>query len=88
MNVGMLLLLFVVAIGAVFGLYMIGNSADASVIDTYGNTTGALTNGTQDAVQNMTSTGLTVAGGAVLFIGFIIMLVVLIALYMVATKRY
>jgi hypothetical protein len=89
MNVGMLLFLFLVAVAAIGGLYVIGaSSTGASVVDTYGNTTDAATNATQGIVQNVTETGLTVGGGVVLFIGFIVVLVVLIALFMMATKRY
>jgi len=88
-NIGMLLFLFLVGIAAVGGLYVVASSSTGSpVIDTYGNTTDAATNATQGIVQNVTQTGLTVGGGVILFIGFILVLVVLIALFMVATKRY
>ena len=81
MNVIGLLFLLVIAVAALGGLYMIASSPSSQpVTDTYGATITNSTNHTMSTVQNMTTTGLGVGGGVILFVGFIILLVILVAL--------
>jgi hypothetical protein len=85
--IGMLLLLFLVIIGALMGLYFIGAQNSAPIIDTYGNSTSTATNLTQSTIQNVTSTGLTVGGGIVILVALIIGTVILLALAALAMKK-
>lgn len=90
MSVIGVLFLFLIAIAAVGGLYVIGASTTnaGTITDTYGSTLDAASNTSQSVIQNTTATGLTVASGVILFIGFIVLLIVVIALVAVATKKY
>ena len=87
MNIGTLLLLFAVMVGAIFGLTLIASKNATPVVDTYGNTAGNITNQSQSEVTNLTATGTTVGGGAVLLVGGIIGIVVLGTLAGVATGK-
>lgn len=87
MNLGSLLLLFAIMVGAIFGIFLIASKNTATVVDTYGNVAGNETNQSQSLVTNLTATGTQVGGGAVILVGGIIALVVLGALVGVATGK-
>ena len=88
MNVFTLLMLFAVMIAAVFGLAYVGSrTATTPPVDTYGNTTDAATNASQATVGNMSATGQTIGGGALLLVVGIIGAVVIGAMVMIATGK-
>ena len=88
MNLGMLFLLFVVAIGAIMGLAFIGSQATANpVIDTYGSGMSAATNNTMNATQGALAAGQTVGGGVIILIALVIGGVILLLLVAVAVRK-
>lgn len=89
MNLGGLLLLFLVMIGAIGGLYLVlSKTPQASeVTDTYGAMAGNATNESQAAVGNLTGTGISVGTGAVVFVVLIGFAVVLGALVLVVAGK-
>ena len=88
MNLGMLFLLFVVAIGAVMGLAFIGSQVTGNVVtDTYGNNVSSATNNTSVAVQGVLATGQTIGGGVIIMIALIIGAVILVLLAAVAMGK-
>ena len=89
MNLGGLLLLFMVMVAAVGGIYLISANTTPSyqITDTYGNMAGNATNSSQSEVQNLTSTGVSVGVGAVLLVVGIMFAVVLGGLILVATGK-
>ena len=89
MNLGMVLLLFVVVAGAIMGLAFIGSQATATnVTDTYGSGMSSATNNTTEAVHGVLATGQTVSGGVIILVALIIGAIVLLALVAVATRKF
>lgn len=86
MNVGGLLLVFVLAIAAVFGIIMVAAGHTEPYVDSSGYVAGNATNQSQELVTNMTATGSQVGAGVAFFIAGIILLVVIIGLVWVAKK--
>jgi ABC-type transport system involved in multi-copper enzyme maturation permease subunit len=89
MNLGGLFLIFIIVVGAVFGLILISNKAPqvSELKDTYGNMAGNQSNQSQSEITNLTSTGTQVGAGAAVLVVLIIGAVVLGALVLVATKK-
>lgn len=87
MNVGGLLLVFMLAIAAVFGMIMIASSHTEPYVDSSNATAGNATNASQSLVTNMTATGSQAGGAVVFFVAAIILLVVVLGLAWVAMTR-
>lgn len=87
MNLGGLLLLFLVIAAAIGGLYLITAKTPTGVTDTYGMTIGNESNESQSMVTNLTSTGLSVGTGALVLVALTITVVVLGALVYVAVGK-
>lgn len=88
MNVIGLLFLFLVAGAAIFGLYFVASSpSSGNITDTYGNVLTNSSNATKEVVQSTATTGLSLGGIVLLFIGFLIVLVIIIALVAVAMGK-
>jgi hypothetical protein len=88
MNIGGLALLFLVLVGAIFGTILIASKTNTTPYqDSYGNYSGDSTNETLGVIQNGTAVGTQVGSGAVLFVGVIILLVILVALGLVVSKK-
>jgi hypothetical protein len=89
MNLGGLFILFIVIVGAVFGLILISNKAPqvSELKDTYGNMAGNQSNQSQSEITNLTSTGTQVGAGAAILVVLIIGGVIFGALALVVLKK-
>ncbi len=87
MNVGGLLLVFILAIAAVFGIILISAGHTTPYFDSNNTTAGNATNTSQALVTNMTASGSQVGAGVAFFIAGILLLVVLLGLVWLATNR-
>jgi hypothetical protein len=89
MNLGGLFLIFIIIVGAVFGLILISSKVTpaTNLTDTYGQHAGNFTNESQAQISNLTATGTQVGTGAAVLVVLIIGAVVFGALVLVATKK-
>lgn len=87
MNVGGLLLVFILAIAAVFGIILIAGGHTEPYVDSSNLTAGNATNTSQALVTNMTAAGSQVGAGVAFFIAGILLLLVLLGLVWLATSR-
>jgi hypothetical protein len=88
MNLFGLFMILIVAAAAVLCIALIGNSHQQAVVDTYGATMSNETNQSQAVAGNLTATGGQIGGGVILLVAGIIGVVVFMAFYLIATKRY
>jgi hypothetical protein len=88
MNIFALLLLFVVAVAALFGLAYAGSHMQtAPVADSYGNYTSSSVNASQAVVGNLTAQGQQVGGGVIILITLVIAAVVFIGFLLIVASR-
>lgn len=89
MNVGALLVLFLVAVAAVVGVVYIGSHSPATTPkDTFDRASSADANSSYALAGNLTATGTQVGSGAILLIAFVILLVVIGALVFIASRKF
>jgi hypothetical protein len=87
MNVGALLMLFLVACAAVICVALIGSKYTAPYVDTQGNTTNNVTNSSQAIAGNLTATGSQVGGGVIFLIAGIFCIFIIGALAALALGK-
>jgi hypothetical protein len=88
MNMGILAMLFIVAVGAVMGIFVIAGAASTTpYVDSVGTTTDARTNASQSVVGNYTAPVSGAIGGGLIIIFAIIILVVVIGGIWLAAKN-
>jgi len=84
MNIGMLLMIFAIAIGAVIGIaYISANQSDTGTVfvDSYNGTQDAVANLSQNSTAQLTVAGSKIGGAGVMFIAGLIGVVVLLGFY-------
>jgi uncharacterized membrane protein len=74
-NIGVLILSILLAVGAVLVIVEAGASQSTPYVDTYGNTMSAATNNTQDVIINGTAPVAGLGGGAVIFLAVLVLFV-------------
>lgn len=87
MNVGMMLMLFLVACASIMGLFFVANQYSVPVTDTYGNVLSNQSNNTSVVVQDIAGAGLDIGTGVIIFIAMIIGVIMLVALVSMASSR-
>ena len=88
MNILGLLLLFLVAGAALFGLAYAGSHMQTTPIsDTYGNYSSQSVNTSQAVVGNLSATGQTVGGGVIILIAVVIAALIFGAFLIVIASR-
>jgi len=81
MNVGALLMLFLVAVAAVIGIIYITHAGPTTPVDTFDRASSPNANATHELETNLTATGTQVGGGVILLIAgiFVILIIALLA---------
>jgi uncharacterized BrkB/YihY/UPF0761 family membrane protein len=80
MNIGMVLVAFLLVAGAIFGIFAIAASSQEPIVDTFGAEQTNVTNQTQGMITNTTSPLMAAAGGLAVFIGVLIVFIAAIVL--------
>jgi hypothetical protein len=86
MNIGVAILAVMLAAGSLLVVLEAGAAHTTPFVDTYGNTTGAATNNTQGIIINGTAPVAAAGGGAVVFLGVIVLFIAAIGIYAVMPK--
>ena len=86
MNFGAVVLAVFLAAAALLGIFVIAGNTPSPYVDSYGNTTSESTNATIGLISNTTSPLSEAAGGAVLFLSAIALLITSLAIYMALQK--
>jgi hypothetical protein len=90
MNMGILAMLFIVAVGAVMGIFVIaGGATTTPYVDSAGTTTDARTNASQYMVVNNTApVSGAIGGGLIILIAVIILVVVVGGIWLATKSKY
>lgn len=80
MNLGLILVAFLILAGAIFGIFAIAASNQTPITDSFGDTQTNTTNQTQGTIGNVTAPFTAAGGGLILVFGFFVVVIAVVFL--------